>query len=130
MRRLGQIPVLRRDSESGKSALAKAEQILRHGGVLLIDPEGRLVAPGEQEPYKPGVAKLALATGVPIIPVGTTGTDRVLPMRRVRGSGPAFDRSQQVTIHFGPPIDPADFDDPEKLLDQLRQQIENLCAAD
>ncbi|MFI6047385.1 lysophospholipid acyltransferase family protein [Nocardia sp. NPDC051321] len=129
VRRLGQIPVLRRDSESGQSALSQAEQILRHGGVLLIYPEGRLVAPGEQEPYKPGVAKLALATGVPIIPVGTTGTNRVLPMRRTRGRGPAFDRSQRVTIHFGAPIDPADFDDPEKLLDQLRQQIENLRAA-
>ncbi|MFI6173443.1 lysophospholipid acyltransferase family protein [Nocardia sp. NPDC051052] len=130
VRRLGQIPVLRRDSESGQTALSQAEQILRHGGVLLIYPEGRLVAPGEQEPYKPGVAKLALATGVPIIPVGTTGTNRVLPMRRTRGSGPAFDRSQQVTIHFGAPIDPADFDDPEKLLDQLRQQIENLRATE
>ncbi|MFD6157470.1 lysophospholipid acyltransferase family protein [Nocardia sp. NPDC060256] len=130
VRRLGQIPVLRRDSESGRSALSQAEQILRHGGVLLIYPEGRLVAPGEHEPYKPGVAKLALATGVPIIPVGTTGTDRVLPMRRTRGTGPAFDRSQQVTIHFGDPIDPADFDDPEKLLDHLRQQIENLRVVD
>ncbi|MFI7003351.1 lysophospholipid acyltransferase family protein [Nocardia sp. NPDC050175] len=126
VRRLGQIPVLRRDSESGRSALSQAEQILRHGGVLLIYPEGRLVAPDEHEPYKPGVAKLALATGVPIIPVGTTGTDRVLPTRRTRGTGPAFDRSQQVTIHFGDPIDPADFDDPEKLLDYLRQQIETL----
>ncbi|WP_405166768.1 1-acyl-sn-glycerol-3-phosphate acyltransferase [Nocardia sp. NBC_01499] len=126
VRRLGQIPVLRRDSESGQSALSQAEQILRHGGVLLIYPEGRLVAPGEYEPYKPGVAKLALATGVPIIPVGTTGTDRVLPMRRSRGSGPAFDRRQRVTIHFGDPIDPAGFDDPDKLLDHLRQRIEGL----
>ncbi|KAA8887070.1 1-acyl-sn-glycerol-3-phosphate acyltransferase [Nocardia colli] len=130
VRRLGQIPVLRRNGESGQSALTQAEQILRHNGVLLIYPEGRLVAPGEHEPYKPGVAKLALATGVPIIPVGTTGTDRVLPMRRTRGTAPAFDRHQQVTIHFGTPIDPADFDDPEKLLDHLRRQIENLRVPD
>ncbi|MRH89457.1 1-acyl-sn-glycerol-3-phosphate acyltransferase [Nocardia sp. SYP-A9097] len=126
VRRLGQIPVLRRDSESGQSALSQAERILRYGGVLIIYPEGRLVAPGEDEMYKPGVAKLALATGVPIIPVGTTGTDRVLPMRRLRGDGPKFDRTQQVTIHFGAPIDPADFDDPDKLLDHLRQRIEGL----
>ncbi|QLY33405.1 lysophospholipid acyltransferase family protein [Nocardia huaxiensis] len=128
VRRLGQIPVVRRDSESGQDAMAQAEQILRHGGVLIIYPEGRLVAPCENEPYKPGVAKLALATGVPIIPVGTTGTDRVLPMRRLRGDGPAFDRRQQVTVHFGTPIDPADFDDPDKLLDHLRQRIEDLRA--
>ncbi|WP_433662248.1 lysophospholipid acyltransferase family protein [Nocardia sp. CA-128927] len=130
VRRLGQIPVLRRNSESGQSALSQAEQILRHGGVLLIYPEGRLVAAGEHETYKPGVAKLALATGVPIIPVGTTGTDRVLPMRRTRGTGPAFDRRQQVTIHFGAPIHPGDFDDPEKLLDHLRTQIEDLRIVD
>ncbi|MEV6276277.1 lysophospholipid acyltransferase family protein [Nocardia sp. NPDC051832] len=127
-RRLGQIPVVRRDSESGRSALAQAEQIVRHGGVLIIYPEGRLVVPGAFEPYKPGVAKLALATGVPIIPVGTVGTDRVLPMRQVRGDGPVFDRRQRVRVHFGEPIDPADFDDPGKLLDHLRQRIEDLCC--
>ncbi|MFB7724638.1 lysophospholipid acyltransferase family protein [Nocardia sp. NPDC056100] len=126
VRRLGQIPVVRKDSGSGQSALERAEQVLRYGGVLIIYPEGRLVAAGEDEPYKPGVAKLALATGVPIIPVGTSGTDRVLPMRRLRGDGPKFDRSQQVTIHFGSPVDPAEFDDPEKLLDHLRQRIEGL----
>ncbi|MFF0494890.1 lysophospholipid acyltransferase family protein [Nocardia aobensis] len=126
VRRLGHIPVVRRDSVSGQSAMAQAEQILRYGGVLIIYPEGRLVASGDTEPYKPGVAKLALATGVPIVPVGTTGTDRVLPMRRNRGDGPAFDRRQEVRIHFGTPIDPAEFDDPEKLLDHLRRRIEDL----
>ncbi|MBF6081919.1 1-acyl-sn-glycerol-3-phosphate acyltransferase [Nocardia cyriacigeorgica] len=126
VRRLGQIPVVRRDGESGQAAISQAEQILRHGGVLIIYPEGRLVGPGEDVPYKPGVAKLALASGVPVVPVGTTGTDRVLPMRRFRGDGPAFDRRQQVTIHFGEPIDPAEFDDPEKFLDHLRRRIEDL----
>ncbi|MEV5651817.1 lysophospholipid acyltransferase family protein [Nocardia sp. NPDC052254] len=126
VRRLGHIPVVRRDSASGQSAMAQAEQILRHDGVLIIYPEGRLVAAGEHEAYKPGVAKLALATGVPIIPVGTTGTDRVLPMKRHRGDGPAFDRRQRVTIHFGAPVDPAGFDDADKLLDHLRQRIEEL----
>ncbi|MFE3194919.1 lysophospholipid acyltransferase family protein [Nocardia sp. NPDC059240] len=128
VRRLGQIPVVRRDSESGRAATAQAEQILRHGGVLIIYPEGRLVSPGDHEPYKPGVAKLALATGVPIIPVATVGTDGVLPTRRARGDGPAFNRRHPVTIHFGEPINPADFDDPDKLLDHLRQRIEDLRA--
>ncbi|MEU6565290.1 lysophospholipid acyltransferase family protein [Nocardia nova] len=126
VRRLGHIPVVRRDGASGQSAMAQAEQILRYGGVLIIYPEGRLVSEGEYEPYKPGVAKLALATGVPIIPVGTTGTDRVLPLKRNRGDGPAFDRRQRVTIHFGSPVDPAEFDDPDKLLDHLRERIEEL----
>ncbi|WP_245717553.1 lysophospholipid acyltransferase family protein [Nocardia jejuensis] len=130
VKRLGQIPVVRRDSESGQEAMSQAERVLRHGGVLIIYPEGRLVTRGEVEPYKPGVAKLALATGIPIVPVGTSGTDRVLPMRKSRGDGPAFDRSQRVTIHFGEPIDPAGFDDPDKLLDHLRQRIEDLRTPD
>ncbi|MGW1739445.1 lysophospholipid acyltransferase family protein [Nocardia sp. NPDC001965] len=126
VRRLGQIPVRRRDSASGQSALAQGEQILRYGGVLIIYPEGRLVAPGETEPYRPGVAKLALATGVPVVPVGTTGTDEVMPMRRLRAGSPAFDRRRRVTVRFGKPLDPAEFDDPQQFLDQLRQRIEEL----
>ncbi|MGW5388260.1 lysophospholipid acyltransferase family protein [Nocardia sp. NPDC003963] len=129
VRRLGQIPVVRRDSTSGQSALAAGEQILRHGGVLIIYPEGRLVAPGKFEPYKPGVAKLAFATGVPVVPVGTTGTDEVMPMRRSRGARPAFDRRHRVTVRFGKPLDPAEFDDPQQFLDRLRQRIEELRDA-
>jgi 1-acyl-sn-glycerol-3-phosphate acyltransferase len=129
VRRLGQIPVVRRDSASGQSALAQGEQILRHGGVLLIYPEGRLVAPGEVEPYKPGVAKLALATGVPVVPVGTVGTDEVMPMRRLRGDRPALDRRRRVTVRFGTPLDPAGFADPAQFLEQLRERIEQLRAA-
>ncbi|MEV6099143.1 lysophospholipid acyltransferase family protein [Nocardia sp. NPDC051981] len=126
VRRLGQIPVIRRDSDSGRDAMAQAEQILHHGGVLIIYPEGRLVPPGDHEPYKPGVANLALTTGVPIIPVATTGTDNVLPVRRAATPARPFNRRHPVTIHFGAPINPADFDNPEKLLDHLRHQIESM----
>lgn len=126
VRRLGQIPVVRRDSASGQSALAQGEQILRYGGVLVIYPEGRLVARGDVEPYKPGVAKLALATGVPVVPVSTTGTDEVMPMRRHRDGRRAFDRRRRVTVRFGKPLDPAQFDDPQLFLDRLRQRIEEL----
>ncbi|MFC8528108.1 lysophospholipid acyltransferase family protein [Nocardia sp. NPDC057227] len=125
VRRLGHIPVIRRDPDSGRAALEQAEWVLRHGGVLIIYPEGRCVRPGEVEPYKPGVAKLAFSTGVPIIPVGTTGTDDVLPLRGADGKG-RFDRTRPVTIRFGLPIDPADFDSPEALLTHLRERIEEL----
>ncbi|MFE3799271.1 1-acyl-sn-glycerol-3-phosphate acyltransferase [Nocardia tengchongensis] len=128
VRLLGHIPVIRRDAESGRSALTRAAQVLGYGGVLIIYPEGRLVPAGGREPYKPGVANLAMATGVRIVPVGTTGTDGVLPMR---GSGTAarkFNRNHPVTIHFGMPINPAEFDDAEKLLDHLRHEIESLRA--
>jgi 1-acyl-sn-glycerol-3-phosphate acyltransferase len=128
VRGLGLIPVTRGDKESGNAALSHAGQVLRHGGLLIIYPEGRLVAPGEYEPYKPGLAKLALATGAPIIPVGTIGTDRVMPVDRAPGRRPAFDRHQPMTLRFGTPIDPTAFDDPDQLLDHVRARIEDLCA--
>lgn len=125
VRRLGHIPVVRRDPESGGRALDQAEWVLRHGGVLLIYPEGRCVRPGETEPYKPGVAKLAFATGVPVIPVGTSGTADVLPLR-TGGGRIRFDRTRPVTLRFGAPLDPADFASPESLLVELRTRIEAL----
>ncbi|WP_109530219.1 MULTISPECIES: lysophospholipid acyltransferase family protein [Nocardia] len=128
VRRLGHIPVVRRDAESGRKALDAGEWVLRHGGVLLIYPEGRCVPPGETEPYKPGVARLAMATGVAIVPVATTGTDGLLPLRGRSGSGPRVDRRHPVTIRFGEPIDPGDFESVEKLLDHLRTRIESLRA--
>lgn len=125
VRGLGHIPVIRRDPDSGRRALDQAEWVLRHGGVLIIYPEGRCVRPGEVEPYKPGVAKLAFATGVPIVPVGTSGTADVLPLRGADGRG-RFDRTRPVTIRFGGPVDPAGFDSPEALLTHLRARIEEL----
>ncbi|MET7770594.1 lysophospholipid acyltransferase family protein [Nocardia sp. NPDC005366] len=124
VRRLGHIPVVRRNAESGRRAIDDGTWILRHGGVLLIYPEGRCVPPGQSEPYKPGVAELALATGVPIIPVATIGTDGVLPLRTPAREGRRFDRSHPVTIRFGEPIDPGEFDSADELLDHLRTRIE------
>ncbi|MGW5113607.1 lysophospholipid acyltransferase family protein [Nocardia sp. NPDC004123] len=128
VRALGLIPVKRGDKESGNAALSHAERVLRHGGLLIIYPEGRLVAPGEHEPYKPGLAKLALATGAPIIPLGTIGTDRAMPVGPARGDRPAVDRRQRMALRFGAPIDPAAFDDPDQLLDHVRARIEDLCS--
>jgi 1-acyl-sn-glycerol-3-phosphate acyltransferase len=38
---------------------------------MVIFPEGTRTAPGTRVPYQPGVAALAAATGLPVIPVAT-----------------------------------------------------------
>jgi 1-acyl-sn-glycerol-3-phosphate acyltransferase len=48
----------------GKAAAAENRQ-------MVIFPEGTRVPPGERRPYQPGVAALAAATGLPVIPVAT-----------------------------------------------------------
>ena len=47
---------------------------------------------------KTGVARIALQSGVPVIPAGITGTDRALPR------GAKLPRPHAVRIVFGPPI--------------------------
>ena len=56
---------------NGRTAFEKAEQLLRAGRTIVIFPEGAL-SPGEGGFHQPhtGVARLALSTGAPVIPVG------------------------------------------------------------
>ncbi|HEY3282948.1 MAG TPA: lysophospholipid acyltransferase family protein, partial [Armatimonadota bacterium] len=58
-----------------REALRMAEALLRAGEAVLVFPEGRLSETGLLQPMYSGVALLALRTGVPVVPVGLTGTD-------------------------------------------------------
>lgn len=118
---LGQIPVVRGNSESGRQAMESAEHALDDGALVGIFPEGKCVKPGETAPYKPGVAVLAKDTGVPIIPVRLVGANKVLPLDR---SFPSF--GHHVYVLFGEPIEPADFGSVDDLLDEVQRRITTL----
>jgi 1-acyl-sn-glycerol-3-phosphate acyltransferase len=68
LRTSGQIPVF---PDNGRPAFEAAEQHLRQGGTLIVFPEGQL-SPQEGGFCAPhtGAARLALLTGVPVIPMG------------------------------------------------------------
>jgi 1-acyl-sn-glycerol-3-phosphate acyltransferase len=89
LRWMGQIRV-DRGTDKAAEAAAFGERVLSHDGLVVIFPSGRLTRPGERYRAKTGVARMAFATGSPIVPFHLTGTDRVLgggrfrPMRRVR----------------------------------------------
>jgi 1-acyl-sn-glycerol-3-phosphate acyltransferase len=71
-RRCGQLSV---DRSGGAGALRtmvrEAKARLAEGRPIVIFPEGTRTAPGERVPYQPGVAALAAASGVPVVPVAT-----------------------------------------------------------
>lgn len=75
LRMLGGIRLDRNSHDFG--FMIESERILNHGGVVGIFPEGRLHKEDEDPAvpleFKPGAAYLALATGVPVIPVVTNG---------------------------------------------------------
>jgi 1-acyl-sn-glycerol-3-phosphate acyltransferase len=80
-RAIGTIPVDRAGAKG--TALDHAFTELRRGVPVLVMPEGRLYwnpdAPFETGPAKTGVSRLALGGGVPVVPVGLSGTERVMP---------------------------------------------------
>ncbi len=68
LRRLGQVPV---SPSKGMAAFDSARRLLETGCSVVLFPEGR-VSPqeGGLHPLRTGAARLALLTGVPVIPIG------------------------------------------------------------
>src|SRR5215204_1505355 len=90
----GAFPIRRgyRDEEAFKTAFT----ILERGGCMLMYPEGgRSRSGGIAEP-RPGVGRIALQSGVPVVPVAIHGS---LGVRRWRKLG-----FPKVTVHYGEPV--------------------------
>lgn len=73
MNRLGGIPVER--GRGDRSALHEAGLALAEGAAVAVFPQGAVRAPG---PWYRGAARLALATGTPVVPVRLEGTAKAL----------------------------------------------------
>lgn len=83
-------------------AFRLALRVLEAGGVLLIFPEGTRSPDGRLQPFKDGVATLALRSGAAIVPIGVSGTDRVWPRNRLPRPGGS------VVVRVGAPFRAAD----------------------
>jgi 1-acyl-sn-glycerol-3-phosphate acyltransferase len=99
----GQIPVNRGAADAALS-LKQAEQALSDGAAVIIYPEGTATRDPDLWPMagKTGVARLALATGAPVIPVPRWGTQNVLPYGSTKLK--AWPR-QTVRTVAGKPVD-------------------------
>ncbi|AOY01340.1 1-acyl-sn-glycerol-3-phosphate acyltransferase [Jeongeupia sp. USM3] len=56
-------------SEAQRLLMEQGQDRIGHGFWITIFPEGTRVAPGERGKYKPGGARLAIALGIPVVPV-------------------------------------------------------------
>src|SRR5690242_6407399 len=95
----GQVPIDRTDADSAQAALTTAARILGGGKLLGMYPEGTRSPDGRLYKGKTGLARLALETQVPVIPVAMIGTDVVNP------PGSKMWRFGRVTVRFGAPMD-------------------------
>jgi 1-acyl-sn-glycerol-3-phosphate acyltransferase len=107
LRNAGAFPVRR--GAGDVDAIRTAMQLCREGNVVVVFPEGTRREKGVVKRQQPrphtGAARIALEAGVPLIPVGITGTDRLSRL------GP-------VWVAFGPPI----------ALDDLRDRLHRDAA--
>jgi perosamine synthetase len=104
LRSLGLFPVRR--GEGDLEAVGAAVKLAGEGHVVGIFPEGTRRAKGfhkkrEARPHT-GAARVALAAGVPLVPVAIAGTERLLALRRWR-------------LAFGSPVPVADLDNNRRL---------------
>jgi 1-acyl-sn-glycerol-3-phosphate acyltransferase len=70
------------DKDESRAVLAEMEELMKSGELCVIFPEGAIkhwIGPGAMHEFKPGAVRLAARAGVPIIPVGLTGTRWVVP---------------------------------------------------
>lgn len=95
----GQVPIDRTDADSAAAALTTAARILGEGKLLGMYPEGTRSPDGRLYKGKTGLARIALETGIPVIPVAMVGTDVVNP------PGSKMWHFGRVEVRFGKPMD-------------------------
>ncbi|MEG3634811.1 lysophospholipid acyltransferase family protein [Micromonospora palythoicola] len=95
----GTIPVDRSGGRAARAALDTQLTVLRSGGVAGIYPEGTRSPDGRLYRGKTGVARLALESGAPVVPVAMLNLDEIQP------PGQLIPNLARVRIRFGPPLD-------------------------
>lgn len=110
LRGAGQIPV-QRDTPGAKGAFDAAVDAVNEGELIVVYPEGSVTKDPDGWPMigKSGAARIALATGAPVIPVGQWGAQNLMPAYgrpNLRGG------RKLVRVKVGDPVDLSD------LLDQ------------
>lgn len=95
---MGMLPVDRDDPKAALGSLDTALEVLRRGEAFGLYPEGTRSRDGRLYRGRTGVAHLALTAGVPVVPVGITGTEKLQPV------GSRLPRVVPIAVRFGEPI--------------------------
>jgi len=116
---LGAIRVERAGGRAALTAFDGAIPVLKAGDTVAVYPEGTRSPDGRLYRGRTGVARLAVAAGVPIIPVGMLGTDKVQPIGQPY---PMVGRGK-VTVKFGKPIETTGRADDRTALRALTDEV-------
>jgi 1-acyl-sn-glycerol-3-phosphate acyltransferase len=127
LRRTEMIPVSR-NTTSAAASLSPAVEALNRGECVAVFPEGTLTRDPDMWPMtgKTGVARLALATRLPVIPIAQWGAQDILG--RYKKLFKPFP-PKKVTVVAGPPVDLSDLYGRPQDTATLREATERIMAA-
>ena len=95
---LGQVPIDRSGGKRSEAALATGLKVLQQGHCLGIYPEGTRSPDGRLYKGRTGIARMAIESGAPIIPVAMFNTAEIQP------TGQVVPKVRRVEMVFGEPM--------------------------
>jgi len=100
----GQVPIDRTGATAAEGALISAQKVLARGELFGIYPEGTRSHDGKLYRGRTGIARIALTTKAPVIPIAVLRTDELAP------PGKVFGRLVRPVVVFGKPLDFSRYD--------------------
>jgi 1-acyl-sn-glycerol-3-phosphate acyltransferase len=114
------VKIDRSDRESAAAGVSLAIERLKQGLSFAVYPEGTRSPDGRLRPFKKGTFVMAIAAGVPIVPVSIVGAQKLMP------KGGWRIQDGDVVIRFGPCVDASGYS-PERR-SELLARVHELVA--
>jgi 1-acyl-sn-glycerol-3-phosphate acyltransferase len=125
MRAAGQIPV---DRSAGADAFKHAVDAVNRGEIVVVYVEGSITKDPQGWPMVPksGAARIALATGAPVIPVGQWGAQALLPAYSKK---PNLKGRKTIHMRVGDPVPLEDLRAQEATAPVIREATDRIMGA-
>ncbi|NBY32194.1 MAG: 1-acyl-sn-glycerol-3-phosphate acyltransferase [Streptomycetaceae bacterium] len=122
---LGQVPVDRSGGRASEAAIITGLRVLERGDCIGIYPEGTRSPDGRLYKGRTGIARLAIESGAPVIPVAMFNTAEIQP------TGQVVPKVRRVEMIFGEPLYFENYGDPtdQKVLREVTDRIMNTIQA-
>jgi 1-acyl-sn-glycerol-3-phosphate acyltransferase len=123
---LGQVPVDRSGGRRSEAALITGLQVLANNECLGIYPEGTRSPDGRLYKGRTGIARLAIESGAPVIPVAMFNTEKIQP------TGKVVPKILRVKMVFGEPMffegDSSDLLHLRDVTDQIMKKLQEMSG--
>jgi 1-acyl-sn-glycerol-3-phosphate acyltransferase len=127
IKQIGAFPIRR--GEGDREAIRYAQMLLEDGQALLMFPEGTRGDGKILQPFASGPMMMAKKTGLPVIPIGISGTEKLFP------KGTSRREKAKVTVVYGQPFTWAEVataasekENRALFVTRLRRDIQSLCV--